>query len=633
MTTPDTTEGDAPARFPALRRILVKRRGISNVEKASAALLLAGTVAALIWANIGDGSAYETFWRSVIRLEAPGFQVEFDLRQIVNDILMTFFFFVVGLEVKKEFALGELSVRSRAALPVLAAVAGLVVPAVIFAAIMAGSADAGAWGVVVSSDTAFVLGALAIVGPRLPGHLRVFILALAVVDDIGALAIIALFYTRQVAWLPLGLAVLGLAALAAVRFLRLGRGPLYLVLSVVIWSLVYASGIQPILAGVAIALVIPVFTPVRAQVESTAALTRAFRQSPNPEYARAVARGLRDALSVNERLTYAYSPYVDFLILPLFALANAGVRLTPQSIGAAFAAPLTWAVIAGLVVGKFVGISGMTALARRLRIGDLAPGLTLGRVMGGAALSGIGFTIALFIIDLGLPPGAAQSDARVGVLTASVLAFLAGWAGFRILDRLQPPSRVMFTLVRPISIGRDHIRGPVDAPLSIVEYGDFECPFCSRATGSVDEVIDYFGPKVRYVWRHLPLERYHPHALDAARACEAAGAQGKFFEYGLVLFARQDQLEVMDLFRYADELGLDMAAFEQAFRSAAVANRVRDDMIDAETMDVHKTPTFFINGRRHVGRWDSATLIRELERTDLPLPRTERGRPLRDGPR
>jgi hypothetical protein len=414
--------------------------------------------------------------------------------------------------------------------------------------------------------------------------------------------------------LPLGLAVLGLAALAAVRFLRLGRGPLYLLLSVVIWSLVYASGIQPILAGVAIALVIPVFAPVRAQVESTAALGRAFRQSPNPEYARAVTRGLREAISVNERLTYAYSPYVDFLILPVFALANAGVRLSGDTLARAYTSPLTWAVIGGLVVGKLVGITGMTALARRLRIGELAPGLTLGRVLGGAALSGIGFTIALFIIDLALPPGAAQSDARVGVLTASVLAFLAGWAVFRTLDRLQPPSRAMFRLVRPVSPARDHIRGPVDAPLTIVEYGDFECPFCSRATGSVDEVIDHFGPRVRYVWRHLPLERYHQHALDAARACEAAGAQGRFFEYSVLLFSRQDHLEVMDLFAYAGELGLDMAVFEEAYRSAAVANRVRDDMIDAETMDVHKTPTFFINGRRHVGRWDSATLIRELER-------------------
>ncbi len=372
---------------------------------------------------------------------------------------------------------------------------------------------------------------------------------------------------------------------------------------------------------------------MRAQVENTVALGRAFRQSPSPEYAQAVTRGLREAISVNERLTYAYSPYVDFLILPIFALANAGVRLSPATLGAAYASPLTWAVIAGLVVGKFVGISGMTALARRLRIGELAPGLTLGRVMGGAALSGIGFTISLFIIDLALPPGTAQSDARVGVLTASVLAFLIGLVVFRILDRLQPPSRVMFTLVRPVVPGRDHIRGPVDAPLTIVEYGDFECPFCSRATGSVDEVVDHFGPMVRYVWRHLPLERYHPHALDAARACEAAGAQGKFFEYGLVLFARQDALEVMDLFRYAEELGLDMDAFEQAYRSPAVAARVRDDMIDADTMDVHKTPTFFLNGRRHVGRWDSATLIRELERSELPLRPTERGRPVRDDPR
>lgn len=610
--TRDTTEGDAPVRFPWLRRVIKPRRGISSTEKLSAGLLLIATIAALVWANMGDGSSYVDFWNSTILIKAGGVSFEPSARQIVNEALMTLFFFVVGLEVKKEFALGELNLWARAVVPMAAAAAGLVLPAFVFLAFNHQGPAVDAWGVVISSDTAFVLGALAIVGPRAPGHLRVFLLALAVADDIGALAVIAMFYTDQLVVLPLVIAVVGLALFVLVRNLRVGQGPAYLVLSVVIWVAIYASGVQPTLAGVAIALLIPVFAPRRSEVERTAALGHAFRQSPNATYARAAVRGLRGSLSINDRLFAAAAPYVNFLILPIFALANAGVLLSPQVLGRAATSPITWGIVTGLVVGKFVGITGMTALVRRLGIGGLAPGVTIGRIAGGAALSGIGFTIALFIIDLAIPGQTEQAEARVGVLAASSIAFILGWAIFRILDRVQPPGTMSLTLMRPVDPARDHIRGPVDAPLTVVEYGDFECPFCSRATGSVDEVMSHFGAEVRYIWRHLPLTRYHKHALDAARASEAAALQGKFAEYGSLMFADQEHLEYEDLLNYARQLDLDVESFERDMRSSRIVTRVNDDAIDAEMMDVHGTPTFFLNGRRHVGRWDSATLIREL---------------------
>jgi protein-disulfide isomerase len=173
------------------------------------------------------------------------------------------------------------------------------------------------------------------------------------------------------------------------------------------------------------------------------------------------------------------------------------------------------------------------------------------------------------------------------------------------------------TLIREVDPDRDHIRGDPNAPMTLVEYGDFECPFCSRATGSIDEVREYFGPdQLRYVWRHLPQERTHPHAMDAARASEAAALQGRFFEMATRMFEFQDFLEWDHIYRYADSVGCDIEKFDEDVRSPKVLHRVQDDAQDAELMDLGSTPTFFVNGRRHVGPWDAASLIRALEATE-----------------
>ncbi|MCV7173461.1 Na+/H+ antiporter NhaA [Mycobacterium manitobense] len=606
--------------FPKIVRLLPTRfsRDPStprSTENTAAALLLLFTLLAIGWANSPWAETYSAFWDTDVGLSFGEHHTEMSVKHLVNDGLMAFFFFIVGLEVKAEFAIGELTDRSRAAVPVVAAVAGLILPAVIFLAFNPSGDDAQAWGVVISTDTAFLVGALAVIKPKFPARLRIFLLTLAVVDDVGALGAIALFYTDDLRVTPLIVAIVLIGALAGVRFLPRLRGPAYAALGFALWIALYIAHVHPTLAGVAVALLIPVFTPERRQVEETVDLIRAFRQSPNPEYARAVTRGLRESISINERLQTAVGPYVSFLVLPIFALANAGVRLDEATVMAALQSTLMWGIVAGLVLGKFVGITAATALMRATGLGQLSPGMSLRRVAGGALLSGIGFTISLFIVDLAIDDPLKQDEARVGVLIASVLAFVLGWAFFRITDLISPPEAVGMKLVRPIDPDRDHVKGRPDAPLSLVEYGDYECPFCSRATGAIDEVRAHFGDRLIYVWRHLPLERAHPRAFDAARAVEGAALQGKFWEMGRELFAHQDDLEWSDMYRYAVGVGLDIERFDQDVRvhASKVLHRVQDDAQDAEVMDLNSTPTFFVNGKRHKGPWDAASLIRALE--------------------
>ncbi|WP_431234859.1 Na+/H+ antiporter NhaA [Mycolicibacterium psychrotolerans] len=583
-------------------------------ENAAAALLLTFTLAAILWANSPWAHTYSEFWETHVGLSFGNLHGELTVKELVNDALMAFFFFIVGLEVKAQFTIGELTERSRALVPVVAAIAGLTMPALIFLLFNPSGEDASAWGVVISTDTAFLVGALAIIAPKYPARLRTFLLTLAVVDDVGALAAIALFYSEQIRVVPLVVAVLLVGALIGVRFLPAAlRGVSYSILAVALWLALFAGGVHPTLAGVVVALVIPVFTPERQRVEAAVDVIRAFRQSPNSEYARAATRSLRDSISINERLVTGFGPYVSFGVLPLFALANAGVRLDADTVLAAVRSPLTWGVVAGLVLGKLIGITGATWIVQRTGLGRLSPGLTLRRVAGGAALSGIGFTISLFIVDLAITNPRSADLARVGVLAASVIAFTLGWAVFRLTDKLSPPVPVGHKLVRDVDPERDHIRGRIDAPLTLVEYGDFECPFCSRATGSIDEVREYFGDQLRYVWRHLPLERVHPRAMDAARASEAAALQGKFFDLAVQMFEFQDYLEWQHIYRYADQVGCDIAQFDDDLHSSRVLHRVDDDAQDAELMDLNATPTFFVNGVRHKGPWDAASLIRALE--------------------
>ncbi|UAJ80742.1 Na+/H+ antiporter NhaA [Leifsonia sp. ZF2019] len=600
------------------RPTLAERFRAAGRSRIGAVLLLAATAIAIVWANLSF-SGYEAFWDTHLTLGLGDLHLDFTLHALVNDALMAIFFFTVGLEVRREFAIGELTSWSRAVVPVVAALFGLAVPALIFILFAAGTGDAHAWGIVISSDTAFLVGALALIGPHATGRLRVFLLALAVVDDIGALSIIAFVYTKDFTPLPLIVAAVGLAGVYLTRYLPAGRGPVYATLAVVVWLAFLASGVHPTLAGVAIALLIPVYRPDRRDVEHALDLARTFRQSPNTEYARAAANSLRESISINERLQSAWSPYVAYVVLPLFALSNAGVRLDGDILAGALVSPLAWGVVAGLVVGKFVGVFGSTLIMRALRIGDFGPGLTPDRLAGGAALCGIGFTISLFIVDLAIPDETSQNAARVGVLAATVIAFAVATVIFRLSDARRPKEEAGLTLVRPVDPARDHVFGDPDAPLTLLEYGDFQCGFCLKATGSVGEVRAVLGDRVRYVWRHAPLTRFHPNALAAAEASEAASRQGRFFEFERSLFADQEHQLPSDIIRRAEELGLDLDRFEADLASPEVTARVRDDMLDAEAMDITAVPTFYINGRRHVGPYDAQSLIRALQET-APVP-------------
>lgn len=240
-------------------------------------------------------------------------------------------------------------------------------------------------------------------------------------------------------------------------------------------------------------------------------------------------------------------------------------------------------------------------------------GLTTANLAGGAALCGIGFTISLFIVELAIPDPQTQNVARVGVLLASVAAFVIATVVFRVIEAIRPSHESGQTLARPVSPERDHIFGPLDAPYTIVEYGDFQCGFCLKASGSIQQVHEQLGDRFRYVWRHAPLQRYHPNALAGAEASEAAALQGRFFDFERALFADQENQRPSDIVRIATELGLDVERFETDLTSPEVTGRVQDDMLDAEAMNIVAVPTLFINGRRHVGPYDAQSLIRALE--------------------
>lgn len=608
-------EGGGRSRSSRGHRSIAEKISAMGQQRIGALMLLVATVIAIVWANVGLGS-YTSFWETHLELGVGELHLDFTLHALVNDALMAIFFFTVGLEVRREFAIGELTSWSRAMVPVVAAVVGLAIPALLFVLVAAPSGQTHAWGVVISTDTAFLVGALALVGPRVPGRLRVFLLALAVVDDIGALSIIALVYTEDFSPLPLVIAAVGLAGIYFTRYLRMGRGLVYATLAIVVWLAFLASGVHPTLAGVAIALLVPVYRPNRRDVEHALELARTFRQSPNSEYARAAANSLRESISINERLQSAYAPYVAYVILPLFALANAGVVLSPEILAAALGSALTWGIVVGLVVGKFVGVFGSAAVLKLLRVGEFGAGLTLDRIAGGAVLCGIGFTISLFIVDLAIDDPAAQNEARVGVLAASVIAFVIATVIFRISDAVHPDQEIGQTLARAVDSRRDHVYGSDDARYEVVEYGDFQCPFCSKASGAIQQVREELGDDVRYVWRHAPLVDQHPNALAGAEAAEAAAMQGKFWEYERGLFADQENQMPSDIVRLAARLGLDVPRFERDLQSAEVTSRVRDDMLDAEAMGINAVPTFFVNGRRHTGPYDARSLIRALKETD-----------------
>lgn len=585
-----------------------------RTESGSALLLVGVAVFALLWANSPWSESYVHLWETHAAIGIGDFRIDMSLHHWVNDGFMVIFFFLIGLEVRQEFAVGSLRDRRQALVPIVAGIAGVVLPALIYLAI-AGRDAPEAWGAVIGTDTAFLLGALALVGPKMSSQLRVFLLTLTVVDDFLAVSIIGIVYTDSVQWMPLGIAVVCLVLLFLLARANEWRSTPYIVLIVVLWAATLASGVHPSLAGMAAGLLIPASDPEREDVVRAKGLFRDFTQSPRADAARNVRLGLAKSISVNERLHEVLLSPVALFIVPIFALANAGVDLRGGMLGDALTSPVTWGVVAGLVLGKFGGIALGSWIAVRAGLGSLPQGVGMGSVSGGAALSGIGFTMSLLIISLALE-GEVAGQAIVGVFIAMVLSWVIGWLTFTFarVKMNETSADLPTTLSRPVDPEHDHIVGDPDAQVTIVEYLDFECPFCASATGMWKDLRDEFSDGgARYIVRHLPLEDYHPHAFQAAIASEAAANQGKFWEMHNVLFANQERLEVQYLRGYAEEIGLDLDRFDADMLDEALPQRIRDDMQSALDSGARGTPTFFIGETRHSGAHDARTLIATIE--------------------
>ena len=537
------------------RHLETPLREFLRTETGSATMLLGATLAALLWVNL-DASSYDTVWRTTLSVRLGSFTVAQDLRHWLNSGLMAFFFFVVGLEARREFDMGELRERRRAALPVMAGVAGMAVAVLIYLAFNVGRGTAHGWGVAMSTDTAFALGALALVGPRFPDRLRAFMLTVVVVDDLVALVVIATVYTSHLAVVPLLVAVALFGVVLALRRFgrRLSLG--YAACAVAIWVALFKSGVDPVVAGLALGLLVYAYPAARPDLERASERFRLFREQPTPELAREARTGVESAISPNERLAQRFHPWTSYVIVPLFALANAGIAVNGGFIARGFSSPVTLGIVVGYVVGKPLGIVGASLAASHLSRGRLRLPVGWAAVTGGGAVAGIGFTVSLLVAALAFR-GPQLQDAKLGVLTAAVLATLVTWAVFRVTDLLPRYRRLraliggaepIVDLAVPVEDERDHIRGPRHAPITFVEYADFECPFCGQAEPVVRELLADFGD-VRYVWRHLPLNDVHPRAQLASEAAEAAALQDAFWEMHDLLFEHQDDLRPSELHR------------------------------------------------------------------------------------
>ncbi|HEY2788667.1 MAG TPA: Na+/H+ antiporter NhaA [Gaiellales bacterium] len=589
-----------------------------RTETGSAAFLLAATVAALVWVN-ADQAAYESLWHTQLEIRVGGASVVLDLRQWLNSGLMTFFFFVVGLEARREFDIGELRERRRVTLPLLAGLGGMVVPVLIYLALNAGNGTAHGWGTAMSTDTAFALGMLALVGPRFPDRLRSFMLTVVVVDDVAALVVIATVYTGDVWMRALGVAAGLFVAVLALRAAGIRFGLLYALLATALWVALLKSGVDPVLAGLAMGLITYAYPASRSDLERASDLFRLFREQPTPELARSAQVGLQSAISPNERLLQVFHPWTSYVIVPLFALANAGIPLSGGFLERAFTSPVTIGILIGYVAGKPVGVVGTAFIVTRLSRGRLRPPVGWAAVAGGGAIAGIGFTVSILIATLAFR-GARLEEAKLGVLSAALVSSAATWMLFRATERLPKQwrlraligtARPIVDLAVPVDADRDHLRGPPDAPITLVEYGDLECPYCGQAEPVIRELLAETGD-LRYVWRHLPLNDVHPMAQQAAEATEAAAEQGAFWELHDLLLGRQDALRLPDLIRYARELGLDTERFGEDMRKQTGRARIAEDVDGADLSGVSGTPTFFVNGRRHYGAYDIDTLTRAV---------------------
>ena len=391
--------------------------------------------------------------------------------------------------------------------------------------------------------------------------------------------------------------------------LRIHYGLLYFALAAASWVALVESGVDPVVVGLAAGLIAYAAPPARIDLERTSDLFRDFREQPNAGMARQLRAGVRTAVSPNDRLQQLWHPWTSYLIVPLFGLANAGIPIDPGFLSKAYTSPITLGIAIGYIAGKPAGIMAMSAFVNKTTRGRLRPAVGWMSVLGGGTLAGMGFTVSLLVASVAFT-GVHLREATLGVLTAAVGCSPTHLVG--VPDQpddcrrrfapgrssANPPrSWIWLILSIPSAI---HIRGPADAAVTLVEYGDLECPYCGQAEAVIRELLTDFGD-LRYVWRHLPLTDVHPRAQLAAEASEAAAAQGAFWPMHDLLLEHQDELAPKDLIRYADELGLDVKSFTEDLRDHRWAEQIAADVESADVSGVAGTPTFFVNGQRQTG--------------------------------
>ncbi|WP_030749932.1 Na+/H+ antiporter NhaA [Streptomyces sp. NRRL S-31] len=589
-------------------------RDFLRTETGGAAVLAATALAAIVWANLA-AHTYAVFWDTRLYVGAGTHRLSLSLREWVNSGLMTLFFFVAGLEARREFDMGELRDRRRLILPLAAGVTGMLVPVAVYLAVNAGHPSVHGWGAAMSTDTALALGVLAVTGGRMPSGLRAFLLTITVVDDFVALGVITVAYSERVV-VPALLAALGvLGIVLLLRRLGVRRGPVYALLALVAWGALLKSRVDPVVVGLAMGLLTYAYPAARADLEHATGLFRLFREQPTPELERSVRVGIASAISPNDRLQGLFHPWTSYVIVPLFALANAGIPLGAGELGHAFTSPVTLGILVAFVLGKPLGIVGASVLTYVASRGRIRPPVGWGAVTAGGAVAGTGFTVSLLIATLAFE-GDLLQDAKIGILSALVCSFLTSRlvgglvaalpSGLRQRALLGDAETVV-DLAVAVDPDKDRVRGPRHAPVTIVEYGDYECPYCGLAEPVVRELLRGCGD-VRYVWRHLPLRDIHPHAQLAAQGAEAAGAQGHYWDMHDLLLSHQGALRFDHLREYAGDIGLDVERFERDLRHPGVLARIAEDVESADLSQVAGTPTFFVNGRRYHGAYDIASL-------------------------
>ena len=607
------TQSSSPGSTPA--GITKPLRDFMKTESGSAGLLLATTIIALLWANSPWSDSYESLWSTEIAIDVGDWALSMDLAHWVNDGFMAIFFFVIGLELRHEISVGDLREKRRLIIPALGGLGGLVIPAVLYLLVNPSGDEANGWGIVIGTDTAFLLGALALIGRKASPQLRVFLLTMTIADDLMAVAIIGAVYSDSTDLTAMAIAILCLGGIAVLGWSGTSQVLLYVAVGFVAWLATFHSGLHTSIVGMLAGILVVSYVPRRDALEAAARRFSAFRQSPMRRNAGSLKRSLQRAVSVNERLQEALHPWTSYLIVPVFALANAGVDLRDGVLADALGSPVLWGVVLGLVVGKPLGIGVLTIGGSRLGIGPIPPGLGPGQLIAGGALSGLGFSVSILIANLAFDSEELREQAIVGVLLACVLSVITGWLAFRLspLFLREEVEHLPLTLDPPVDPRRDHLRGTSNAPLVLVEYGDFECMFSSAAAHVVEELRTRFGNELCFVFRHLPLADLHPDAGLAAEAAEAAADQGKFWEMHDRLFRDHQHLRFEDLVAHAAGIGLDVERFTEALTDGRHAEHVRRDAASAEASGALGTPTFFVGGRRHTGKWDTETLAAALE--------------------